>query len=96
MDTESIYNLMESKYQDALDQVFGKDDKHPNAGFKDSWGEKTGSSSLAALDVLALLFVPFVLESEGEKSLDTPAPPQPPEIVVDSGGNQIGTVKQNA
>ena len=92
MDTESIYGLMEDKYQDALDQVFGKDDKHPKAGFKDTWGINTGSARAAALGALAALFVPIVFESIGEKLLDTP---QPPEVVVDSSGNQIGTVKDS-
>jgi len=92
MDTENLYSAMEDKYQDALNQVFGKDDKHPNAGFKDTWGHNTLGAVLAGLGEVAAVVLPIVLEAIGESKLDTP---EPPEAVVDSSGNQIGTVKDS-
>ena len=90
MDTEHIYNSMDSTGQAAIDGTFGNDTAHPNAGFKDTWGEKTGSAQLAGLAALLLMFLPIVLESVGEAKLHDP---QPPTVVVDSSGHQIGTVQ---
>jgi hypothetical protein len=98
MDTEGIYHHMDGIYKMQLDTLYSADpvqatkDNKPDADAfgKTFTGESTLGGALAVVGVVAAGFLPVFLEIGGESRLDTP---DPPEAVVDSSGNQIGTVK---
>jgi hypothetical protein len=92
MDTKKIYLAMDKTNQDTLNQAFGWDPatkKGPT--FADTFGGTSAlGEALVVTAVAAAMVLPILFEIGGEVRL---AQPDPPEALMDSSGNQIGTVK---
>jgi hypothetical protein len=92
MDTKKIYLSMDKTNQDTLNQAFGwNPETKKGPTFVDTFGGTSAlAEALTVTGVAAAMILPVLLEIGGEIRL---AQPDDPEAVVDSSGNQIGTVK---
>jgi hypothetical protein len=100
MDIQGIHKHMEDIYKFQLDILYSADPKQATIDNKPDSGAFTNrkqfsatSTILGALEVTGLvsaMALPIFLGIAGERRLDTP---DPPEVVVDSSGTQIGTVQ---
>jgi hypothetical protein len=92
MDLKKIYTAMDQSFKETLDQVFGWDPKTKTGPtfLSTIGGESTLGGALAATGFIVALVLPVALEIGGEARLHDP---DPPEVVVDMSGNQIGTVQ---
>jgi len=95
MDVQGIYDQMEQRYKDGVDQTFSSDPAKPVAGaFRGSWSSSsTFSGDYGASALVFVVILPIVFEIIGEIRLDVDH--DAPQTVVDSSGQQIGTVQDN-
>ncbi|HVP48619.1 MAG TPA: hypothetical protein VMT32_18625 [Bryobacteraceae bacterium] len=92
MDLKKIYTAMDQSFKSTLDQLFGwnPDTKTGPTFLTKMGGQSSLGEALAATAVAAAMVLPIVLEISGEVRL---ADPDPPEVVVNMRGHQIGTVQ---
>ena len=100
MDIHGIHKHMEDFYKFQLDILYSADPKQATIDNKpDSFAFtnraqfSSTSTILGAIEVTGLVsavVLPIMMGIAGEQRLDTP---DPPEVVVDSSGAQIGTVQ---
>jgi hypothetical protein len=100
MDIQGIYKYVDDIYKFQLDILYSAKPKEATinnnpdkAAFTNRQQFSATSTILGALEltgVVSAIALPIILGIAGESRLHTP---DPPEVVVDSSGTQIGTVK---
>lgn len=100
MDIQGIHKYMEDIYKFQLDILYSANpkqatiDNKPDSDAFTNRNTLSGTSTLlGALEVTGIvgaIALPIILGIAGEARLHTP---DPPEVVVDASGNQIGTVQ---
>ena len=100
MDIQGIHKYMEDIYKFQLDILYSanpkqatidnKPDSHAFTNRKMLDGTSTLLGALEVTGIVSAIALPVILGIAGESRLHTP---DPPEVVVDASGNQIGTVQ---